>query len=69
MNCKPDEALCKIVNDLKQPATLRARCASELLQYLHPKLRNVEHVGADGGPIQGRAVLEVVYVDTDNVPE
>ena len=40
-------------------APIRERAYAELAQYIHPKLRAIEHTGAGGGPMQ----LEVGYDD------
>lgn len=33
------------------PSELRAKCASDLAQYVAPKLKAIEHTGADGEPL------------------
>lgn len=35
----------------------RRKAASDAAPYLHPKLKNIEHTGKDGGPIETNALV------------
>ena len=50
--CDPIAVMCGFVADVNLKAEFRGRMAAELAQYLHPKLRAVEHTGPGGGPVE-----------------
>lgn len=39
-------------NEDRIPAELRAKCAADACQYLHPKRKAIEVTGRDGGPLE-----------------
>jgi len=49
--CDPVQAIINIAEDPKNKIELRAKMYVELLQYLFPKLRAIEHTGVGGAPI------------------
>lgn len=48
LNCDPLEGMALIAKDKKAPIELRGRMYAELAQYVHPKLRAIEHTGKGG---------------------
>lgn len=43
LGCDPFRIMANIAMDEEQPAKLRADCASDLAQYLAPKLKAIDH--------------------------
>ena len=48
----PSEILYEMANDANEKSSLRAHCAAELMRYLYPQLKAIEHSGPGGGPIE-----------------
>jgi hypothetical protein len=49
--CDPILGMIKMAKDMKNSPEVRARMYAELAQYFAPKLKSIEHTGANGGPI------------------
>ena len=51
LGCDPFRIMANIALDETQPAKLRADCASDLAQYLAPKLKAVDHTFGGSGAL------------------
>lgn len=52
LGCDPIEGMGKIAGDTRNTPEVRGRMYAELVQYLYPKCRAVEHSGDRQNPVQ-----------------
>lgn len=53
----PIKAMLGLAIDPEVPKPVRAKIQSEIIQYIAPKRRSIEHTGPDGGPIEAKINL------------
>lgn len=64
-NLKPEDQFKLLLAEVKRAAGFRQMahdCAKDAAPFVHPRLANVEHAGADGGPIQHKHKVEIAFV-------
>lgn len=52
LKCDPIEGLARIAKDTKVKTNIRARCYSDLAQFVYPKILRTEVSGVDGNAIK-----------------
>lgn len=62
-NWHPALQLAEIAQDPESSKELQASCAKEVLQYICPKLRSIDHTSEDGSGLQ------ITIVDATKRPE
>lgn len=67
LNFDPVIEMVKIFKSRDCPVDIQAKICVDLLQYLHPKRKAVEHTGADGGPIDIVTVKRIIGVPIEDV--
>ena len=60
MECDPVALLVEIAQDEFTELGLRVKIYLDLVNYMHPKLKAVEHTGANGDPLQNKYRIEIV---------
>jgi hypothetical protein len=63
LGCDPIAILAGIANDTTASAELRVKVNCELLQYLYPKRKAVEHSGPDGEAIHVKRLIGLQFED------
>jgi len=60
LHCEPLSRLVEIASDITTDLALRVKIYLDLLNYIHPKLRAIEHTGLDGEPVFNKYKVEIV---------
>jgi len=60
LDCDPIQGMARIAMNPKTRLELRGRMFAELAQYLYPKRKAVEHLGAGDAPVQ--SVHRIIFV-------
>ena len=65
LGCDPLQAMVEIAQEARDAGdlALSAKIHGDLLQYIRPRLRSVEHSGPDGGAIQVTRIERVIVSD------
>ena len=62
LNCDPLEGLAMIAEDKSNSLEIRMRCYAELLPYLYPKRKPIDHAAGETNPIN-------LFINLDPSPE
>ena len=60
LDCDPVSELVAIAKDVNTELGFRIKIYLDLVNYIHPKLKAIEHSGADGSALQHTIQLEYV---------
>ena len=60
LDCDPILELVLIARDINTEPVYRIKIYSELANYIHPKLKAIEHTGVDILPTQNKYLVEIV---------
>ena len=60
LNCEPLSLLIELAEDITTDIALRVKIYLDLLNYMYPKLRAIEHTGPDGEPVFNKYKVEIV---------
>ena len=67
LNCDPIAELVAIAQDVNTELIFRIKIYLEMANYIHPKLKAIEHTGTDGSVLQHTIQLEYVNAKHEEV--